>query len=373
MNIYFTHQPFGFNSLLYSVKTHSAVANKNISIRERLYRTLVICILFLTFWIPTHNAQAADTTCSGTSTVTFSNLSSTLYFPPYSGYTLYTGTATWVVTKCRFTLGGLSNQQIFMGPSGSVSGLSNLTVTTTATSGSCTTTSSAQSKKTFVLLTSANAVTMWASHQNISYGYGIDYTCTAIYNVAIATNSAGSTGGSVTALKLIEGDTSGGWFQTNTNIVGSSGAIVVGTGKALTFVARGCAATVASQTVTLPTVALSVVNTTGYTPWTTWSFGLNSCTNVSSAVTANVTFSYTELDGTGSSIIAPNETGLHVGVQVGYNGNVLATGVATSLGAMSSATSYTYTMQARYAKASGQTASAGTITGAAATYIMTYN
>jgi len=126
--------------------------------------------------------------------------------------------------------------------------------------------------------------------------------------------------------------------------------------------------------VKLPAVSLSTINDTGYSPWTTWSFRLNSCTNVSSAVTANVTFSYTELDGTGSSIIAPSGgTATHVGVQVGYNGNVLATGVATSLGAMSSATSYTYYMQARYAKATNQKATAGDISGADATYIMTYN
>ena len=166
-------------------------------------------------------------------------------------------------------------------------------------------------------------------------------------------------------------------------MLNAGGTTLVGTGKAVTFTALGCVATAASQTVTLPTAALSLINTDGYSPWITWSFGLNSCVNMSSAVTAYVAFTYTELDGTGSSIIAPTGgTAAHVGVQVGYNGTVLAnlaatdatnTSKATSLGTMSSATSYTYTMQARYAKASSQTATAGTITGATATYTVTYN
>lgn len=352
-------------------KINSISTNKNILNSWNLFRILAIFIIFL---INISNAQAADTKCSGTSTVTLNNLSNTLYFPSYSGYTLYTGTATWTITKCQFTSAGLSNQQIFSGPTGYVSGLSNLTVTSTGISGSCTTTSIKASNKTFSLLVSSNSVYMWASQQNINYVFQTDYTCTLTYNVTIVTNSASTTSGSVTALKLIEGNSSGGWFETNSNIVGSNGTILVATGKTLSFVARGCTATVASETITLPVVALSTINTTGYTPWTSWSFGLNSCTNVSSSVTANVTFTYTELDGAGSSVIAPKGgTATHVGVQVGYNGNVLANGATTSLGTLSSATSYTYTMQARYAKAAGQTATAGDITGAAATYTMTFN
>jgi type 1 fimbria pilin len=98
---------------------------------------------------------------------------------------------------------------------------------------------------------------------------------------------------------------------------------------------------------------------------------------MAASTNAYVTFTYTELGSTGSSIIAPDGTSnsTNVGIQVGFNGTVLASGTPQLLGTMSSSTTatYTYTMQARYAKPSGTTAAAGSVNNATATYVMTYN
>lgn len=329
-------------------------------------------ILFICAFFNSKSEAAIRTTCTGTNSVTFSPSlsSSTYYFTPTDGTVVYRGVATWKLTSCTWGSGGFPVGFSFDGLGTNTSGiLLNVPGLTLSKDNSS------------VLTATCGAVSLTYASQNLvgylfNSNFGSNVTCTIPIGFMITANSnaTSSSAGSVTATQIITTPTYGtAWFMSSA--YNAAGTIVLNaTGQVLTFAAAGCTATNPSQTVTLPTVSVSTLNTIGYSPWTSWSFGLNSCVNISSSITAKVTFAYTELDGTGSSIIAPTGgTATHVGVQLGYGGNALANGTATSLGTMSSATSYTYTMQARYAKASGQTATAGTITGATATYLMTYN
>ena len=329
-----------------------------------LRRTVTLLIVLIACALPMQRAKANIHYCASSSVKYSPALTTPMYYSKsYSSaipVVVYSGTASWTISNCSSSYVIASNNiSLAIGP---VINAPGLTVAGTGTPG----VTSATCNKTMT--------------NSYAYGAFPGYagSCTYIFPFTISTNSSveSASGGTSTAAQLASSFRSAGWLESAIGYIGDSVSTIplAAQGMAIQFIPRGCTATVPSQTVTLPTVNLSTINTTGYTPWTTWSFSLNSCTAVSSSITAKVTFSYTELDGTGSSIIAPTGgTATHVGVQLGYGGNALANGTATSLGTMSSATSYTYTMQARYAKASGQTATAGTITGATATYLMTYN
>jgi hypothetical protein len=344
-----------------------------------LRSALLPFLIFVVCNITTQKARAhVSGYCTGTYTATFSpSLPSTIYYPKVSGIVVYSGKVSIIVNNCYSPDSG-SIPFYFITYYGNIAQATKVLNTPGLTV-------SNNSPGTNTTLVSCGTAIGYGNSGLIAYNAGAYFanvTCTGTFDLVLTTNSNASSASSTTSITSgqISATSSytNGWFGGNVSPSKTVYQPFIGAlGQALNFTPIGCVATASAQTVQLPTVSVNTINQTGYTPWTTWSFTLNSCTNVSSAVTANVTFTYTELDGTGSSIIAPTNTGTgaatHVGVQVGYNGNVLATGVATSLGAMSSATSYSYTMQARYAKASGQTATAGAISGAAATYTMTYN
>lgn len=337
-------------------------------LRLRVRRTMGLLFVLVLCALPMQRANANIYYCTGSSVTYSPALTSTMYYSKSYASTIpvvvYSGTASWTLSGCSTLFVSMNNNLSLV--TGTVINAPGLTVAGTGTPGVTTATCVSGATRT---------MTDSSSYTGFPMSSG---SCTYIFPFTISTNSSvdSASGGTSTAAQLALSNRQAGWIESGIGYKGDSTSTIplAAQGIAITFIPRGCTATAPSQTVTLPNASLGTINTTGYSAWTTWSFSLNSCTAVSSAITAKVTFSYTELDGTGSGIIAPTGgTATHVGVQLGYGGNTLANGTATSLGAMSSATSYTYTMQARYAKASGQTATAGTISGASATYVMTYN
>lgn len=205
-------------------------------------------------------------------------------------------------------------------------------------------------------------------------------TCTIKFPFQIAANSNASASypsTSITDTIIREGQTTTtGWFTTLlTKESSTSPTNIFALGQAVTFIPAVCTGTVASQTVALPTVSAKSLIDSSYSAWiTNWSLSLSSC-DVTSSTAASVTFTFTGLDGD-NTIIAPDtskSTTTHVGIQIGYGGEVFTSGTAKKLGDMSSAsTSYTYTLQARYAVPSGQTPTSGTLQTPAISFLMTY-
>ena len=339
----------------------------------RWVATLGVCLVG--FGLPSQASAHTLPYCTGSSTLTFSpTLPSTIYYKPKSGTVAYAGTATWTVLSCNsinalkylhFTFEGISGSST---TDSFIAGIPGLTTSLTGfASGTCGT-----STDTATTLNTANL-----SFASTSTGF-YNATCTLKFPFQIVANSNASASWpstSITATQIREGQTTTtGWTTSDVYLSSTSLTKVVGLGKAVTFIPAVCTGTVASQTIALPAAGLNNLAASLYSGWIPWSLSLSSC-DVTSSTAASVTFTFTGLDGD-TTIVAPDtskSTTTHVGVQIGYGGEVFTSGTAKKLGDMTSAsTSYTYTLQARYAVPSGQTPTSGTLQTPAISLLMTY-